>query len=87
MNVEVYAGDIIIIHNDRFGLDFSEQTQLLEWFWKYKPELVVKSMTLQKERFEQFCNVEAEALQRHELRWLVINKPELIKEFYEAHLK
>jgi hypothetical protein len=36
---EKYAKDIVIIHNDRFGLDPQEQKKVLEYFKKEKPEL------------------------------------------------
>lgn len=43
MNIEVYAKDIIIIHNDRFGLDYQDQMKLLRWFCKNHPEMVIKA--------------------------------------------
>ena len=40
MKIEIYAKDIIIIHNDRFGLDMKDQKELIIWFCKNRPEFV-----------------------------------------------
>jgi len=36
---EIYAKDIVIIYNDRFGLDPQEQKEVLAWFKKNRPEI------------------------------------------------
>jgi hypothetical protein len=61
-----------------------EQKEVIEWFWKHKPELFVQVMSEQEARLKRFMNNEAEKEQRWFLNWIKKNKPELFKEVYNS---
>lgn len=80
MKIEVYARDIIIIHNDRFGLDEQDQVKLIEWFWENKPEVIVKAIADDSRNRDQLLIKEGESMVRSRIKWFVKNRPELVKE-------
>lgn len=83
MIIKQCKDDYCLILNDKLIVYEKDQLEFIEWLWKNKPQLVAKAIVDPEEQLSKFIDKEAIDLQRWQLNWLSINKPELIKEYYE----
>jgi len=84
MKINIYKDDTdYILIDGGYPLNHQDQLDLIKWFWKYKPELLVYVLTDTEGQLERLCKIQSEANQRFTLNWLLKNKPELLKEYID----